>query len=693
MRRSPRLPLGRLLVALSLVATLAPALHPAVASAQAGENGLVDETSYASPQFGYEVTWDDPWEADEDATTSEEGGADTLVLTSADTDGATLTVEGMATEDDPVTFLADRLNAVFEDFGAETEIIALPSDDGAPAAGTATFADGDEVEVYYEVVTVEAGESLRLAELRAPAGELEAAAADAAAAVTVDGDPVFAGPLPVDDAASDEVEDDADADDATPEDGEATPDEDDTTATPDPENATAGADDEDPTEAVDEDATATAEADEEEDATATAEAEEDAEADDDATATAEAEEEEDADATATAEAEEDEDASALEGNVYTNAEYGYSVTFDEDVWDEGLDAAEENDFDFALFGRSQESLILFLAVEDFGGDPVECLDVVSASIEDRRGVDNVEPYEDEAGEVVEGEEGDRAFAAFSYTFTDPDTDEEFEQTEYVECRTVVEDEAVLILFHDVFDERDYEDETEKLQDVLDGIETEVDPAQDDEPADEETPAPEDEETPEADDEETAEPDEEETPEADAEDEDATATAEAEEEDETPVADGAEVYESPTYGYTVSYDPEVWEAEEASQGDADQLILTNGPSQLFIEGREDYDGDAVACVNDQVATVRDSPGVTAIDPVTDEAGERDAGGDESAFHAVYTVTATDGTFAGTAGFTLYFECRTVEEGTSVAIITHIVQADDYEAEAPKVAEVLDTLELA
>jgi hypothetical protein len=675
-----------------LVATLAPALHPSAVGAQADENGLLDATSYESPQFGYEVAWDDPWEADEEATTSEEGEADSLVLTSADTDGATLTVEGVATEDDPAAFLADRLDAVAEDLGADVEVVALPVEDGDVAAGTATFADGgDEVEVYYEVVTIEAGESLRLVELRAPAGELEAAAA-AAVAVTVDGDPVFAGPLPVGDAASDEAEDDADSGDATPEDDEATPDEDDTTATPDAESATARADDEDPTEAVDEDATATAEAEEEKDATATAEAEEEAE--DDATATAEAEaDEEDADATATAEAEED--ASALEGNTYTNAEYGYSVTFDEDVWEEGLEAAQENEFDFALFGLSQESLILFFAVEDFGGDPVECLEVVSESIEDRRGIDDVEPYEDETGEVVEGEEGDRAFAAFSYTFTDPETDEEFEQTEYVECRTVVEDEAVLILFHDVFDVRDYEDETEKLQDVLDGIETEVDPAQgDDEPAEEATAEPEDEETPEANEEETAAPDDEETPDADGEDADATATADAEEEDEeTPVAEGAEVYESPTYGYTVAYDPEVWEAEDASQGGTDQLTLTDGPSQVFIEGREDYGGDAVACVNDQVATVRDSPGVTAVDPATDADGDRDAGGDATAFHAVYTVTATDGTFAGTAGLTLYFECRTIEEGTSVAIITHIVESDDYAAEAPKVEEILDTLELA
>ena len=732
-RRLMAPPLARLVAALVLAATVLP--FAAVPIAAQEETGLVDETSYESPQFGYEVAWDDPWAADEDATASEEGGSDILVLVSDDPAGTTLTVEGVASEDEPAAFLEERLDAVAEEFAAEGEVVTdvastdLP-EDGDIAAGTATFTDGgDEVEAYFEVGVVERGASLRLVTVRAPAGDLEAAASAAQAVVTIDGDPIFGGPAPSDDDAAVDDEDEASpeaddaADDAADDDQDAD-DEDAATAEPD-DDTTAAADedaaDEDATEEPEDDATAAADEDEDttgddedatgdepsdDDLTATAQAEdedaedEDAQDDDDATATAEAEEDEadeDADATATAEAEEEDEnegtGGGVDGSTYTSPTYGFTLEWDEDDWEPTSDESTP-DGDF-LSLQSPNSGLSFQAFEGFNGDPTECLEGITDFFEQDGtagdGTDfevtDLDPLEDEDGEVIEGEDGDRVFAAFTRTLSFEDG-EEVELAAYGECRPIVEDQAVLVVIFSTLPE-DYADEFPLAEEVIDTIELDGAPPADDEPADdEETAEPEDEETPEA--------DEEETPDADEEpsDEDATATAEAEEEDEDdePVA-GLETYDSPTYGYSVSYDPEVWEAEDASQGGTDQLVLNAGPSQLLFLGIEDYDGDSVACVNDQLASIRGAEGVSSVENAVDETGNRVSGGSESRFFARFVAEVTGGTFASTGTVSVYIECRTIEEGESVVIVQHVVQADYYESEAPKVEEVLATLEVS
>ncbi len=45
------------------------------------DNGLTSDTSYESPEFGYEIEWDDPWVAEDDDTESTRDG-DSLSLTS-----------------------------------------------------------------------------------------------------------------------------------------------------------------------------------------------------------------------------------------------------------------------------------------------------------------------------------------------------------------------------------------------------------------------------------------------------------------------------------------------------------------------------------------------------------------------------------------------------------------------------------
>src|SRR5688500_9073553 len=79
------------------VATLTM-LTGAADAAGADETGLIDDESYESPTFGYEVEWDRPWDA-QPAGTSSEDGYDSLELCHAET---CLAVNGIETDLTPV---------------------------------------------------------------------------------------------------------------------------------------------------------------------------------------------------------------------------------------------------------------------------------------------------------------------------------------------------------------------------------------------------------------------------------------------------------------------------------------------------------------------------------------------------------------------------------------------------------------
>ncbi|CAN0500626.1 unnamed protein product, partial [Phaeothamnion confervicola] len=77
----------------------------AAASAQA-DTGLVDDTTYVSPQFGYTVTWGDPWTTRARNVTSNSGGFDALTLRNG---SASLRITGRAAGEDPAAVLDDAI--------------------------------------------------------------------------------------------------------------------------------------------------------------------------------------------------------------------------------------------------------------------------------------------------------------------------------------------------------------------------------------------------------------------------------------------------------------------------------------------------------------------------------------------------------------------------------------------------------
>ena len=346
----------------------------------------------------------------------------------------------------------------------------------------------------------------------------------------------------------------------------------------------------------------------------------------------------------------------VDGDTFTSPNFDFSFSWDEDVWSVGDTSIDDDREQISLEAR--DSNLFFQAESTFNGDVEECLSTVTEVLSEGEAdfeIEDVDVLEDGDGDPIEDSSPDRAFVANLYTATVDGEEQAF--VYYVECRTLVEDESELVILHLVLDPDDYADEAEAREEILDTLETDPGSQRDADPTT--------------------------TSEAD----DPTATPD---EDETPVAGDATTYESDAFGFSLAYDPEIW--EEAGSGD-DGIALDDGPSSLTVAAAEEYEGDAVACVQGQLELIRGSDGVTGIEAETGANGRRVSGGDSERFYALYRVTASDGTFDGTNELLVYLECRTLVENDSVLTITQIIfDPDQYEQEAERAEEVLETIEI-
>jgi hypothetical protein len=157
-----------------------------------GANGLIDGSSYESPTYGYHVRWDQPWEPDPDATSSERG-FDALLLA---VPNGTLTIVGVtsdATAEEIVAFqLGNAATHAFDDL----RIVEQGADDEVAYALVEGAIDGAAFGVYYEVRELAPTPTretplLRMWVLFSPQAPIAGSAAAAVAGVEVDGEPVF----------------------------------------------------------------------------------------------------------------------------------------------------------------------------------------------------------------------------------------------------------------------------------------------------------------------------------------------------------------------------------------------------------------------------------------------------------------------------------------------------------------------
>lgn len=558
-RQSRRVAVGRCLAILAiLIAALAPAAGPAMAARQAGGSGLVSEFRYESPQFDFDLEWDDPWEVAEDRVVSEAGSYDQIVVTDAESDAELEAVAAAGIE--PEIGLGSVIDSRAGE--ADAEVVSEDAGDGYVAATLAYDGPDGPVEEYVESRPVDgrAGNSDGALTLmvRAPAGTLELTwllVQGTFLSNVGQGGPLLLGvPMTADDTNGDP----------------------DSTETPEVgETPTSGPD----------------------------------------------------------------SGAGIEGNAYTSPTYGYSLEWDGDLWEVAEDQGGGNSRDVLRLHYIDGGFLIVEGYDDYDGDPEDCLDGSSAEVLDLDAVEDSEPLEDRRGDPIEGEEDGVAFIAYTLDLGTNSV------VGYFTCQTLVEDEAVLA-FSLVVPEDVADTAIDDLGDVRESLDLNA------QGGDEGTPR---------------------RPRLGG--------------DETPTpraSQSGESYVSEEDGWSVEWDEADWTMDDPpGRGDDYELRLNSDFSTIDFTVYDDYDGDAMDCMDDQVSRIETG----TFDEV--EAIEEISGDDEFA-SAVYFV-AFESSDGDDVEVQTYLECRTLVPGETVLNVFMITGPEDYDDEIELLEDVLDTIE--
>lgn len=318
---------------------------------------------------------------------------------------------------------------------------------------------------------------------------------------------------------------------------------------------------------------------------------------------------------------------------YTDSEYDWSIEWDDSDWAEPGTLDELPSADLALERDGGASFVLFRALDDYDGDPEECLDDVpdflASDFPSSSGEIDYEPIEDDDGEPIAEEEDGRAYMAVTFDFDGTDTAVGFD------CRTLVENEAVLLIIH-ITQLRDFEDERAEVDDLLEALEL---------------------------------------PEASS----------------TGGASGdIETYVSPQYGYALDFDTNDWEisSEDDDPDDAyDRIQLEHELGFVSLFGDPDYSPTQVDdCVEDYTLGLEQGDGVDNVQAMSDEDGE-----EEDRAWAAFTYDLDSG---GDDPFELarYIECRHLGDVTVVILQTSLeVDYDDMSDVRVELLKGLQTLD--
>jgi hypothetical protein len=164
--------------------------------------------------------------------------------------------------------------------------------------------------------------------------------------------------------------------------------------------------------------------------------------------------------------------------------------------------------------------------------------------------------------------------------------------------------------------------------------------------------------------------------------DDTSDDDTRDDDATDRTGGDEVYESPTYGYTISWDGDVWELEdESSRRGEDLLVLTGEPGTVRFLGTEAYSLPD-DCLEGAVEELLD-------DPEFEDFTQAGAGEDEP-----YEGEGLLGPYTGyTDGETgVHLECVALPDGDGVLLVTFITPLADFADTFPLFVELLEGVEL-
>lgn len=156
-----------------------------------------------------------------------------------------------------------------------------------------------------------------------------------------------------------------------------------------------------------------------------------------------------------------------EPGAYTGSVWGYTFTYDTDLWEESSTYDSSTYDGLRLDGES--STVAFMGISTYGDDPVACLTGEDEYFgADSESISNWEIATDANGDPLWYESDELAWGVFSYTFhSSTGTDVEF--VDYISCETIPGEDAVLIVQMTSFPD-DYNDNLDDVLDILDTLE-------------------------------------------------------------------------------------------------------------------------------------------------------------------------------------------------------------------------------
>jgi outer membrane protein assembly factor BamB/endonuclease YncB( thermonuclease family) len=157
-------------------------------------------------------------------------------------------------------------------------------------------------------------------------------------------------------------------------------------------------------------------------------------------------------------------ASAQSGNSYTNATWGYSVTWDESVWFAIAQDDPTQNTDLLL--SNGISYVSFAADDTIPAPPL-CVTLYENGLTSQTEVSNIQDVNGPDGQPIRSTDADRSFVAKSFTVVSQG--QTLEVTEYFECRTLVPFQAVLIIDHFVIPGDAYATEAPLVEALLTGV--------------------------------------------------------------------------------------------------------------------------------------------------------------------------------------------------------------------------------
>jgi predicted metalloprotease len=147
------------------------------------------------------------------------------------------------------------------------------------------------------------------------------------------------------------------------------------------------------------------------------------------------------------------------------------------------------------------------------------------------------------------------------------------------------------------------------------------------------------------------------------------------------------YTAPTFGYTLSWDEEVWQVtDEYSEDGYDGISLASDESLLYIESFYFYQGDPVQCLEGERAALAEQGDLDDLDPMTNADGEPIESTDEGSASGLYVWPESDEFEASV----VYVECRTLIPDSAVMVITAFLDPDDLESGIGTVDEVVSSI---